>query len=43
METNPRLRHGREPKENGCGGKKPRATMQQDRGDMKKTASKQHA
>jgi hypothetical protein len=28
--------------ENDCGGKKPRAKMQQDRGDMKKTASKQH-
>jgi hypothetical protein len=51
-ETNPKLRHGREPKENGCGKrlwkttaveKKPRAKMQQDRGDMKKTASKQHA
>jgi hypothetical protein len=51
-ETNPKLRHGPERKESACGkplrktaavGKKTRAKMQQDRGDMKKTASKQHA
>ena len=30
------LNEKKAPAENGCGGKKPRAKMQQDRGDMKK-------